>query len=264
MAEPDRGAVLAEQVAVDAAQRRARDHRGDARVLLLAHPVADEAQPRPAVLVGERDTAVHLLDVGLGMERVTLGEQPVHAHGDALGHCRLARSGDAHADDDVGFLPRPGGLHASHPSHLRSRRIPADCSPFRALSHRGRTSKVLRSYAGPVSPSAGIPADAVAFYAELEANNTKWSREGMTDEVRQAYADWWTANKERYEQSVREPFAALTDALADEFGEARIFRPYRDVRFSADKTPYKTEQGAIASAPGGAGYYVRLGSDGLV
>ncbi|HEY7989054.1 MAG TPA: DUF2461 family protein, partial [Lapillicoccus sp.] len=63
-----------------------------------------------------------------------------------------------------------------------------------------------------MSPSAGIPADAVAFYAELEANNTK---------------DWWTANKERYEQSVREPFAALTDALADEFGEARIFRPYR-------------------------------------
>jgi len=100
-----------------------------------------------------------------------------------------------------------------------------------------------------VSPSAGIPADAIAFYAELEANNTK---------------DWWTANKERYEQSVREPFAALTDALADEFGEARIFRPYRDVRFSADKTPYKTEQGAVASAPGGAGYYVRVGSDGLV
>ena len=100
-----------------------------------------------------------------------------------------------------------------------------------------------------MSPTAGIPADAVAFYAELEANNTR---------------DWWTANKERYERSVREPFAALTDALADEFGEARIFRPYRDVRFSADKTPYKTEQGAIASAPGGAGYYVRLGSDGLV
>ena len=89
-----------------------------------------------------------------------------------------------------------------------------------------------------MSSSAGIPADAVAFYAELEANNTK---------------DWWTANKERYEQSVREPIAALTDALADEFGEARIFRPYRDVRFSADKTPYKTEQGAIASAPGAPG-----------
>jgi uncharacterized protein (TIGR02453 family) len=100
-----------------------------------------------------------------------------------------------------------------------------------------------------VSRFTGIPADAVAFYAELEADNTK---------------EWWTANKERYERSVREPFVALTEALADEFGEARIFRPYRDVRFSAEKTPYKTEQGAIASAPGGAGYYVRVGADGLV
>ncbi|HEU4329488.1 MAG TPA: DUF2461 domain-containing protein [Lapillicoccus sp.] len=100
-----------------------------------------------------------------------------------------------------------------------------------------------------MSRSAGIPVDAVAFYAELEANNTK---------------DWWTANKDRYERSVREPVEALTAALADEFGDARIFRPYRDVRFSADKTPYKTEQGAIASAPGGAGYYLRIGSDGLV
>ena len=52
-------------------------------------------------------------------------------------------------------------------------------------------------------------------------------------------------------------------ALGGEFGEARIFRPYRDVRFSADKTPYKTEQGAIASAPGGAGYYVQISADGL-
>ena len=85
-----------------------------------------------------------------------------------------------------------------------------------------------------MSRPAGIPADAVAFYAELEANNTK---------------DWWTANKERYERSVREPFAALTDALADEFGEARIFRPYRDVRFSADKTPYKTNAAATVGRP---------------
>src|SRR6185312_12225658 len=95
---------------------------------------------------------------------------------------------------------------------------------------------------------AGIPADAVAFYAELEANNTK---------------NWWAANKERYEQSVREPLVALTDALADEFGEARVFRPYRDVRFSAAKTPYKTEQGAIATGPEGSDYYVRVGADGL-
>jgi uncharacterized protein (TIGR02453 family) len=91
---------------------------------------------------------------------------------------------------------------------------------------------------------AGIPADAVAFYAELEADNTR---------------DWWTANKERYERSVREPFIDLTDALADEFGEARIFRPYRDVRFSADKTPYKSHCGATAGP-----YYLQVGADGLM
>lgn len=99
-----------------------------------------------------------------------------------------------------------------------------------------------------MSRPSGIPSDAVAFYAELEADNTK---------------DWWTANKDRYERSVREPVEALTEALADEFGQAKVFRPYRDVRFSADKTPYKTEQGAVATSPEGTGYYLRVGSDGL-
>lgn len=101
-----------------------------------------------------------------------------------------------------------------------------------------------------MSRPAGIPKDAVAFYADLEANNDR---------------EWWAANKERYETSVREPFTEVVDALADEFGEARIFRPYRDVRFSVDKTPYKTEQGAIlgGSGSGVSGYYLRVGRDGL-
>jgi uncharacterized protein (TIGR02453 family) len=99
-----------------------------------------------------------------------------------------------------------------------------------------------------MSRFAGIPLDAIAFYGELEANNTK---------------DWWAANKERYERSVREPVLALTDALEEEFGEVKVFRPYRDVRFTTDKTPYKTEQGAIATAPDGTGYYLRVGSEGL-
>jgi uncharacterized protein (TIGR02453 family) len=38
-----------------------------------------------------------------------------------------------------------------------------------------------------------------------------------------------------------------------------VFRPYRDVRFSADKTPYKTHIGAILDRGG----YVQLSSDGL-
>ena len=48
---------------------------------------------------------------------------------------------------------------------------------------------------------------------------------------------------------------ALCDALGKEFGDAKIFRPYRDVRFAKDKTPYKTHQGAFVrgwpTRPGG-------------
>ena len=44
---------------------------------------------------------------------------------------------------------------------------------------------------------------------------------------------------------------ALLADLEPEFGPGRIFRPYRDVRFSADKTPYKT---SIAALVGPAGY----------
>jgi uncharacterized protein (TIGR02453 family) len=51
----------------------------------------------------------------------------------------------------------------------------------------------------------------------------------------------------------------LLAELADEFGAGRIFRPYRDVRFSADKTPYKTN----CSATVGDGY-VALSADELM
>ena len=51
----------------------------------------------------------------------------------------------------------------------------------------------------------------------------------------------------------------LTEELAAEFGEPKIFRPYRDVRFSRDKTPYKTHIGAVV---GGTGY-VQLSVEGL-
>lgn len=95
----------------------------------------------------------------------------------------------------------------------------------------------------------GIPADAARFYAELSKDNTK---------------AFWTANKARYEDVVRRPFTALLDALADDFGEANVFRPYRDTRFSADKTPYKTHQGAFVRTAEGIGWYVQLSADGLV
>ena len=52
------------------------------------------------------------------------------------------------------------------------------------------------------------------------------------------------ANKAVYEEKVRAPMGALIAELAAELGEGRIYRPYRDVRFSRDKTPYKTNLAA--------------------
>lgn len=95
----------------------------------------------------------------------------------------------------------------------------------------------------------GIPRDAVDFFAELELNNDR---------------AWWTANQERWRRSVRDPMELLCDALAVEFGDAKLFRPYRDVRFSADKAPYKIHQGAVVATSPGVGYYVQVSSQGLL
>jgi uncharacterized protein (TIGR02453 family) len=69
---------------------------------------------------------------------------------------------------------------------------------------------------------------------------------------------FWTAHKEFYLTSVLDPMQALLAELEQEFGEGRIFRPYRDTRFSSDKSPYKTN----IAAHNGAGY-ISLSSDAL-
>src|SRR5207249_32878 len=69
---------------------------------------------------------------------------------------------------------------------------------------------------------------------------------------------YWQSNKTVYETLVRAPMEELIAELAPEWGEGRIFRPYRDVRFSADKSPYKTSIAAMV----GEGY-VQLTAQGL-
>ncbi|WP_113716030.1 DUF2461 domain-containing protein [Arthrobacter dokdonensis] len=95
----------------------------------------------------------------------------------------------------------------------------------------------------------GIPAAASAFYAELENNNNR---------------DWWLAHKDAYDAVVRLPLEALLAELAPVFGPAKLFRPYRDVRFSLDKSPYKTAQGAFVSNHEGVGFYLQVSADGLL
>jgi uncharacterized protein (TIGR02453 family) len=90
----------------------------------------------------------------------------------------------------------------------------------------------------------GWPAEALSFYEGLEADNSK---------------TYWQDNKEIYETTVRAPMDDLLAEIAEEFGDGKVFRPYRDVRFSADKSPYKTHLGAMV---GGRGY-VQLSASGL-
>ena len=66
-----------------------------------------------------------------------------------------------------------------------------------------------------------------------------------------------------YDEAVRAPMLALTAALAEEFGTAKVFRPYRDVRFAKDKTPYKNHQGAFVAVGPATGWYVEIGSPGV-
>ena len=94
----------------------------------------------------------------------------------------------------------------------------------------------------------GIPGKAFGFYKELEANNTR---------------EHWRTHKTDYDNAVREPLQALLEELEDEFGPAKLPRPQRDIRFSNDKSPYKTTQSATVGVGGHTGYYLQLGADGL-
>jgi hypothetical protein len=61
---------------------------------------------------------------------------------------------------------------------------------------------------------------------------------------------------------VRDPMLVLADELEEEFGTAQVFRPYRDTRFSAGKSPYKTYQGMFVPRVLGTGCYLQISADG--
>jgi uncharacterized protein (TIGR02453 family) len=74
---------------------------------------------------------------------------------------------------------------------------------------------------------------------------------------------YWEAHKDVYQASVKAPMTALVAALESEFGNAKVFRPFRDVRFAKDKTPYKTHQGAFVAAGPACGWYVEISARGF-
>src|SRR4030081_1896494 len=92
---------------------------------------------------------------------------------------------------------------------------------------------------------SGWTGDFQGFFVGLQANNSK------------AYFE---SHRRQYEEEVKRPMVALLADLESEFGSARLSRPNRDIRFSADKSPYKTN--IYADARGGG--YVALDASGLV
>src|SRR4051812_37443594 len=97
----------------------------------------------------------------------------------------------------------------------------------------------------------GFGAGAVAWFEALERENTK------------AYFD---ATRDTFEIEVREPFEDMLEDLREEFaGEPKVFRQHRDIRFSKDKSPYKTRTyGVLHSRPeSAAGLYAEVSARGL-
>jgi uncharacterized protein (TIGR02453 family) len=103
-------------------------------------------------------------------------------------------------------------------------------------------------------PFEGFRPEAIAFLADLAANNDR---------------AWFTPRKPEYERLVKEPLEALCAALGERFAARGLpltadpvrspFRIYRDVRFSKDKSPYKTAASArFMAADGGPGGYFHL------
>ena len=119
-----------------------------------------------------------------------------------------------------------------------------------------------------MSEFTGFRPAAMSFFRRLKRRNTR---------------DWFEANRDLYEDSVRRPLQALVEEVdvrlarvaPEILGDPRrsIFRIHRDIRFSRDKSPYKTHaacwfyhrdagRGVGSEAEGGAGFYFHLSPEG--
>jgi uncharacterized protein (TIGR02453 family) len=93
----------------------------------------------------------------------------------------------------------------------------------------------------------GWPEEFQPFFIGLELDNSK---------------RYFEAHRSVYDAAVKGPMVALVESLEADYGPGKIFRPNRDVRFSKDKSPYKTNIAATAGM-GGHGGYVSLDARGL-
>ena len=93
----------------------------------------------------------------------------------------------------------------------------------------------------------GWPEDFQPFFIGLELDNSK---------------RYFEANRRTYEDSVKGPMVALLESLEPDFGPGKVFRANRDIRFSKDKSPYKTNIAADVGM-GSKGGYLSLDARGF-
>jgi uncharacterized protein (TIGR02453 family) len=98
-----------------------------------------------------------------------------------------------------------------------------------------------------VSAFLGWPPEALTFLEELGETNER---------------EWFHANRARYEEHLADPTRALGEALSD-FGRAKVFRPFNDVRFHGGP-PIKEHVALALGYEGAGGAYVQLSLDGLL
>ena len=95
-------------------------------------------------------------------------------------------------------------------------------------------------------PFKGFGPQALPFFKALAFHQTK---------------EWFEENRAIYEAQIKQPFGDLIEDLSAAFAKARLplkgdrksslFRLHRDIRFSKDKSPYKTHAGAALTRGGG-------------
>jgi len=96
-----------------------------------------------------------------------------------------------------------------------------------------------------------VTKDVIQFLSRLKKNNNR---------------DWFTEHKKEFkaiEATVKDFYGSLRDQLNthDEIEKLKMFRIYRDVRFSKDKTPYQPHFAGSFSRAGAerrGGYYLRI------
>ena len=111
-------------------------------------------------------------------------------------------------------------------------------------------------------PFEGFSKEALRFFKQLKKNNNR---------------EWFNTHKTEYEELVKQPMqsmiASLQPLMAKVAPEIEVhpkrsmFRIYRDIRFSSNKSPYKTHMAAVFHRKGhweeSAGYYVHIEPGGV-